>query len=84
MHFDGQTFSGVFEQFSFTSKFLGLKMQNRFFKKNGFESNFYKTDVKVVTNWPVQLEKHQIEILLTVDLLRIFKNVAFFKICRDF
>ena len=25
--FNGQTFSGVFEQFSFTSKFLSLKMQ---------------------------------------------------------
>ena len=29
MHFDGQTFSGVFEQFSFTLKFLGLKMQKK-------------------------------------------------------
>ena len=27
MHFNEQTFSGVFEQFSFTSKFLGIKMQ---------------------------------------------------------
>ena len=25
MHFNVQTFSGVFEQFSFTSKFLGFK-----------------------------------------------------------
>ena len=25
MHFNGQTFSGVFEQFSFTSKFFGIK-----------------------------------------------------------
>ena len=39
----------------------------------------------MVTNWPVQLEKYQtIEILLMVDFLRIFKNVAFFKIFRDF
>ena len=30
-------------------------------------------------------KKHQtIEILLMVDYLSIFKNVAFFKICRDF
>ena len=27
MHFNGQTLSGVFEQFSFTSKFLRLKLQ---------------------------------------------------------
>ena len=34
VHFNGQTFSGVFEQFSFGSKFFGLKMQKMtFFKK---------------------------------------------------
>ena len=27
MHFNGQMFSSVFEQFSFSSKFYGLKMQ---------------------------------------------------------
>ena len=27
VHFNGQMLNGVFEQFSFTSKFLGLKMQ---------------------------------------------------------
>ena len=38
----------------------------------------------MVTNWSVWLEKHQtIEILLMVDFLRIFQNVAFFKIFRD-
>ena len=70
VHFNGQTFSSVFEQFSFTSKFFGLKMQkSTFLKKNGFESSFYKIDVSVVTNWSVRLEKHQaIEILLIVDL----------------
>ena len=31
MHFNGQVFSGVFERFSFTSKFLGLKMQKSTF-----------------------------------------------------
>ena len=79
VRFNGQTFSSVFEQFSFTSKFLGLKMQkSTFFKKNGFESSFYKIDVKVVTKLSVRLEKHQtIEILLMVDFLRIFKMFHF-------
>ena len=75
MHFNGQTFSSVFEQFSFTSKFFGLKMQkSTFFKRNGFESSFYKIDVSVVTNWSVRLEKHQtIEILLMVDFYAFLK-----------
>ena len=70
VHFNGQTFRGVFEQFSFTSKFLGLKNAKiDFFKeKHCFASSFYKIDVKVVTNWSVLLEKHQtIEILLMLD-----------------
>ena len=69
MHFNGQTLSVVFEQFSFTSKFLGLKMQKKKKDlKNGFESSFYKIDVYVVTNWYVRLEKHQtIKILLLYD-----------------
>ena len=34
MHYNGQAFSSVFEQFSFTSMFFGLKMQkSTFFKK---------------------------------------------------
>ena len=38
----------------------------------------------MVTNLSVRLEKHQtIEILLIVDFLRIFKNVAFPKKDRD-
>ena len=46
---------------------------------------FYKIDVKVVTNWSERLEKHQtVEILLMVDFLCIFKNVAFLKIFSDF
>ena len=79
MNFNGQTFTSVSEQFSFTSKFFGLKLQkNDFFKKNGFESSFYKIDVKVVTNWSVQLEKHQtIKSLLIVDFLRKFKMLHF-------
>ena len=33
MNFNGQTFSSVFEQFSITSKFFGLKMQKSIFLK---------------------------------------------------
>ena len=41
MHFNGRTFSSVFDLFSFTSKFFGLKMQkSTFLRKNGFESIF--------------------------------------------
>ena len=43
MHFNGQTFNGVFEQCSFTSKFSGFKMQKKdFLNNNGFESRFIK------------------------------------------
>ena len=82
MHFNGQTSSGVFEQFSFTSKFLELKMQkSNFYKK----SRLNKIDVKLVTNWSVLLEKHQtIEMLLMVDFLRIFKMLHFFKFSEIF
>ena len=48
VYFNGQMFSSVFEQFSFTSKFFGSKMQKLYFflGKNGFESSFfYKIDV---------------------------------------
>ena len=86
VHFNGQTFSSVFEQFSFTSKILGLKMQKiDFLRKNGFESSFNKIDVWVVTNWSVRLENHQtIEILLMVDFLRIFKMLLFSKFFEIF
>ena len=33
VHFNGHAFSSVFEQFSFTSKFFGLKMQKSTFCK---------------------------------------------------
>ena len=43
VHFNGQTFSGVFEQFSFTAKFFGLKMQKKtFLKKMVYESIYIK------------------------------------------
>ena len=60
VHFNGQTFSSVFEQFSFTSNFFGLKMQkSNFCKKKWFWEwvFFYKIDVYVVTNWSVRLVK---------------------------
>ena len=54
--------------------------KSTFLGKNCFESNFYKIDVYLVTNWSVRLEKHQtIEILLMVDFLRIFKILHFSK-----
>ena len=58
VHFNGQAFSSVFEQFSFTSKFFLVKNAKiDFFKKTGFESSFYKIYFKVVANWSVRLEK---------------------------
>ena len=86
VYFNGQTFSSVFEQFSFTSKIFGLKMQKSYFLgKNGFESSFYKIDVYMVTNWSVRLEKHQtIEILLMVEFLSISKMLHFSNFFRDF
>ena len=39
-HFNGQTFSGAFEQFSFTAKFLGLKCKNRKYLENIWSSCF--------------------------------------------
>ena len=46
VYFNGQTFSSVFEQFSFTSNFFLVKNAKIvFFRKNGFESSFYKIDV---------------------------------------
>ena len=51
VHFNGQTLSSVFEQFSFTSKSFGLKMQKSPFskRKNGFESNFFY--IKLTFRW---------------------------------
>ena len=86
MHFNEQTLSGVFEQFSFISKSLGLKNAKKTcFKKNGFESSFYKIDVYAVTNWSVRLEKHQtIEILLMVDFYAFLKMLHFSKMFEIF
>ena len=81
MHLNGQTLSSFFEHFFFTSKFFGLKMQKSTFLRKmvlRVVFFFYKIDVKVVTKWSVQFEKHQtIEFLLMVDFLRTFKMLHF-------
>ena len=62
MHFNGQTFSSVFEQFYFTSKFFGLKMKKIDFflyEKMVLRVVFSKIVVYVVTDWYVRLKKHQ-------------------------
>ena len=56
-------------------------MQNRlFYRKNGFDSSFYKIDFKVVTNWSDRLEKHHtIEMLLMVDFYTFLEMLHFSK-----
>ena len=50
MHFNGQTFSSVFEQFSLNSNYFWLQMlKSTFFKKNGFESSFFY--IKLTFRW---------------------------------
>ena len=42
MYLNGQTFSSVFEQFSFTSKIFEVKMQkSTFLRENGFGSSLF-------------------------------------------
>ena len=46
VHFNGQMFSGILEQLSFTPTFLGKKCKNRpFLRKNDFERRFYKIEM---------------------------------------
>ena len=74
-------FSSVLEQFSFTPKFLGKNAKIDFFKrKNGSERIFLK---QLKCRW-LQTCQQTIEILLMVDFLRIFKNIASFNCFRDF
>ena len=82
MHFNGQTFSGVFEQFSFYFKVFGVKNAkiDFFLRKMVLRVVFFinKIDVYVVTNWSVRLEKHQtVEILLMVDFYAFLKMLHF-------
>ena len=86
MHFNGQTFSSVFEQFSFTSKFFGLKMRkSTFFKNMVLRVVFIKLTFRWLQTGLSDLKKHQtIEILLNVDFLRIFKMLHFSKLFEIF
>ena len=65
------TLSGVLEDFSITSRFLGSKMQKSFFEENKrFECSFYQIQVQVIAKLPSRLEKHQtLYILLMTDFL---------------
>ena len=85
MYFSGQTFSSVFKQFSFTSKFFGLKMQKQLFKKKiVLRVVFIKFTFRWLQTGLSDLKKHQtIEILLMVVFLRIFKMLQV-HIFRDF
>ena len=87
MHFNGLPFSSVLEQFSFTSKFFGLKIRkSTFFKeKMVLRVVFIKLTFRWLQTGLPDLKKHQtIEILPMVAFLRIFKMLHFFKIFRDF
>ena len=80
MHFIGQTFSGVFEQFSLTSKFLGLKCKNRLFLRKMVLRVVF---IKLMFRW---LQTGLSDLKNTKQLnfaygrfLHIFKNNAFSK-----
>ena len=71
MHCNGLKLSGVLEEFSITSQFLGSKMQKSIFEENKrFECSFNRIQVQVIANLPSRLEKHQtLDILLMTDFL---------------
>ena len=52
VYFNGQTFSSVFEQFSFTSNFFGLKMQKSYFLgKMVLRVFFFFFFIKLTVRW---------------------------------
>ena len=63
--------SGVLEEFSITSRFLGSKMEKSNFEENKrFECSFYQIQVQVIANLPSRLEKHQtLDISLMTNFL---------------
>ena len=71
MYCNGLKLSGVLEEFSITSRFLGSKCKNQLFVENKrFECSFYRIQVEVIANLPSRLEKHQtLDILLMTDFL---------------
>ena len=87
MHFNGQTCSCVFEQFSFTSKFLGLKCKkSSFFKeKMVLRVVFIKlTFMWFQTGLSDLKNTKQLKFCLWYIFLRSFKNVGIFKIFEIF
>ena len=59
MHCNGLKLSGVLEEFSITSQFLGSKMpKNQLFEENKrLECSFYRIQVQAFASLPSQLEK---------------------------
>ena len=87
MHFNGQTFSSVFEQFSFNSKLFWLKMQKyTFLRKMVLIIVFF---IKLAFRWlqtglSALKNTNQLKILLMVDFLRIFIMLHFSKFFEIF
>ena len=87
MHLNGQTFSSVFELFSFISRFLGLKMQKSIFKeKMVLRVVFF---IKLTFRWlqtglPDLKNTKQLNFCLLLFFQAFFKCYDFFKIVRDF
>ena len=71
MQCDELKLSGVLEEFSITSRFLGSKCKSQLFEENKrFECSFYRIQVQVIANLPSRLEKHQTsDILPMTDFL---------------
>ena len=71
MYCNELTLSGVLEEFSITSRFLGSNAKIKFLKKiSVFECSFYQIQVQVIGNQPSRLEKHQtLDILHMTDIL---------------
>ena len=86
MQFNGRTFSSVFEQFSSTSKFFGLKMQkSTFFKdKMVLRVVFIKLTFRwLQTGLSYSKNTKQLKFCLWW-IFYAFENVAFLKNIRDF
>ena len=81
MHFNGQTFSGVFEHY-FYFKVIWVKNAkfDFFYKKNGFVSSFFFIKFTLIWLQSFLLEKHQTsEILLMIVFYAFLKMLHFSK-----